>query len=314
MANPRKHLNAAELSRLKLLELEARTIVEGWISGRHKSPLRGFSVEFAEHREYSPGDDLRRLDWKVFGRTSKLHVKQFEQETNLTCQMLVDASESMGFGSGSWPDASRVPYSKFDHAAVAAVSLAHLLLQSGDSVGLTVYGQEAVEALGASGKNDQLRSMLEIFARGPTSQATRLAPVLEGLAGKMTRRGIVFVFSDFLDDHEAILRAIRLLAHLGQEVVVFHVLDPWELEFPFEGPLLFRGLENEPDLDTDPATLKTPYLERLEAWRKGIESSLIGMGMDYLLLRCDESIGSSLAGYLRGRSGRKLKVGRGGRS
>jgi uncharacterized protein (DUF58 family) len=314
LANQQKHLRPDDLARLKLLEVEARSIVEGWISGRHKSPLRGFSVEFAEHREYAPGDDLRRLDWKVFGRTSKLHVKQFEQETNLTCQILVDASESMGFGTQCWQDHPQLSYSKFDHAAVTAVSLAHLLLQSGDSVGLTLYGEGPLSQVPVSGKSDQLNTMLEVFSGGAGNQKTRLAPVLESLAGKMSRRGIVLVFSDFLDDPDAVMQSIRLLVHRGHEVVAFHVLDPMELDLPLDGPVLFRGVEGDPSLDTDPSTLKKDYLEKLEAWRAGIENNMTRMGMDYLLLRTDEKPGARLAAYLRGRAGRKLRNKQGGRS
>ena len=311
MTNNRKYLDADVLARLQGLELEARTIVQGMISGKHRSPMRGFSVEFAEHREYAAGDDLRRLDWKVLARTEKLYLKQYEQETNLACSMLVDCSESMAFGSENWMESKSGIRTKFDHAAIAASVLAYMLQHDGDSVGLYTFNYKVLNRLSPSGRGSQLEAIFEILSLGPTTGKTNLPILLHEICERKVRKGIVFVFSDFLDDMNGVIQGIRHLNHLGHEVVAFHVMDPQELDFPFQDPTLFRGLEGEPQVDVDPASLRQGYLDNLEEWRGNLQSELRKLDSDYILLRTDEPLGDLISAYLRGRKSRQRKEMRG---
>ena len=311
MSNNRKYLDTDVLARLRLVELEARTIVQGIISGKHRSPMRGFSVEFAEHREYSAGDDLRRLDWKVLARTEKLYLKQYEQETNLACSMLVDCSESMSFGSVPWQKTKSEIRSKFDHAAIASSVLAYLLQHDGDAVGLYTFNDKVLNRLSPSGRVSQLEAIFEILSLGPTTGKTNIAPLLHEVCERMTRKGIVFIFSDFLDDMDSLMEGIKHLNHLGHEVVAFHVMDPQEMDFPFQDPTLFRGLEGEPQLDADPVSLRLSYLENLNRWRTSLREELRKLDSDYVLLRTDEVLGEVLSEYLRGRKSRTRKEMRG---
>jgi len=311
LSNNRKYLDADVLARLRLVELEARTIVQGIISGKHRSPMRGFSVEFAEHREYSAGDDLRRLDWKVLARTEKLYLKQYEQETNLACSMLVDCSESMSFGSVPWQKTKSGIRSKFDHAAIASSVLAYLLQHDGDAIGLYTFNDKVLNRLSPSGRVSQLEAIFEILSLGPTTGKTNIAPLLHEVCERMTRKGIVFIFSDFLDDMDSLMEGIKHLNHLGHEVVAFHVMDPQEMDFPFQDPTLFRGLEGEPQLDADPVSLRLSYLENLNRWRTSLREELRKLDSDYVLLRTDEVLGEVLSEYLRGRKSRTRKEMRG---
>lgn len=311
MSNNRKYLDADVLARLRLIEFEARTIVQGIISGKHRSPMRGFSVEFAEHREYSAGDDLRRLDWKVLARTEKLYLKQYEQETNLACSILVDCSESMSFGSVNWQKTKTGLRSKFDHAAIASSVLAYLLQHDGDAIGLYTFNDKILSRLPPSGRVSQLEAIFEILSLGPTTGKTNLAPLLHEVCERMTRKGVVFIFSDFLDDIDSLMEGIRHLNHLGHEVVAFHLMDPQELDFPFQDPTLFRGLEGEPQLDADPVSLRQSYLENLDRWRNNLREELRKLDSDYVLLRTDEVLGEVLSEYLRGRKSRLRKEMRG---
>ncbi len=308
MSNSRKYLDANALARLRLIEFEARTVVQGIISGRHRSPLRGFSVEFAEHREYSAGDDLRRLDWKVLARTEKLYLKQYEQETNLSCLMLVDCSESMDFGSVPWLGEKNRLRTKFDHAAIAASVLSHMMQHDGDAVGLYTFNDKVLNRIAPSGRVSQLEAIFETLALGPTTGKTNFAPMLHEVSERMNRRGVVFVFSDFLDEMESLMEGIRHLNHLGHEVIAFHLMDPQEMDFPFQDPTLFRGLEGEPQLDADPASLRQSYLENLNAWRTDLQNELRKQDTDYVLLRTDELLGEKLSEYLRGRKSRFRKA------
>src|SRR4051812_25670177 len=286
----------AVLARVDRLELEARQFVEGYLAGRHRSPRHGFAVEFAQHREYAPGDDIRHIDWKVYGRTERFHLKQYEQETNLVAWLLVDASESMGYGSG--------PRTKYDTAAVAASAMAFLVLQQADSVGVGTVAGGVRGFLRPSGGTNQLREAVRVLADGPFGGPANLGPSLHELAARTGRRGVVFVVSDLLDDVPDILAGLQHLRFHKHEVVLFHVLDTAELDFPFRHTTLFRGLEDLPEVLTDPPAVRDSYLAALNAHVEAVQAGCRGMEIDYVLLRTDADLGHDLAAYLQKRSGR----------
>jgi uncharacterized protein (DUF58 family) len=290
-------LSPEVLARIDRLELEARQVVEGHLAGRHKSPRHGFAVEFAQHREYAPGDDIKHLDWKVYGRTERYHLKQYEQETNLVAWLVVDASESMKFGSG--------PRSKYDTACTAAAALAYLVLQQSDAAGLATIAGGVRDFLRPSARSgSHFRELLRLLAAGPSGEPSAAGRVLDELAGRLGHRGIVFLFSDLLDDVPDLLEGVRHLRFQKHEVVVVHVLDPAELEFPFRHPTLFRGLEQLPQISTDPLSVRESYLEELGKHLAAIRDGCRSLETDYVLLRADADVGADLATYLRKRAGK----------
>jgi len=289
-------IDSAVLARIEKLELEARHVVEGHLAGRHRSPRHGFAVEFAQHREYAPGDDIKFIDWKVYGRTERFHLKQFEQETNLTAWLLVDASESMAYGSGE--------RTKYEVAATAATALAFLVLQQTDSVGLATVANGIRQFVRPAGRLGQLRELARVLVDPPTPGAANLGAAMHELAGRTGRRGIVFVVSDFLDDVPEILTGLQHLRYFKHEVVFVQVLDAAELDFPFRHPTLFRGLETLPDVLTDPLGVREHYLRELGKHLTALESGCRDRETDYFRLRTDANLGHELASYLQKRRGR----------
>jgi uncharacterized protein (DUF58 family) len=290
-------LDPAVITRIERLEWEARQIVEGLLAGRHRSPRHGFAVEFAQHRPYVPGDDLRYIDWKVYGRTERFHLKQFEQETNLTALMLVDASESMAYASGS--------RSKFATAAVAAAAMSYLILAQSDSVGLILLADQAAPTeLRPASQLIQLREICRQLAMGPSRRAVDIGQLLHQLAAQTGRRRMIFLFSDLLDEPQALRQGLQHLLFYRHEVVVFQVLDAAELDFPFRQPTLFRGLEGLPDVLTDPAIIRQSYLQGFQAHCDQLRQICRELEVDYVLLRTDADIGRELAAYLQQRRGR----------
>jgi len=284
------------LARVDRLELEARQFVEGYLAGRHRSPRHGFAVEFAQHREYAPGDDIKHIDWKVYGRTERFHLKQYEQETNLVAWLLVDASDSMKYASG--------PRSKYDLACSAASALAFLTLQQADSVGLATLAGGIRAFLRGRGGMNQLREACRALADGPYTGAAELGKNLHELAGRTGRRGIVFVFSDLLDNVPEILTGLQHIRYQKHDVVLFHTLDAAEVDFPFRHMTLFRGLEELPEILTDPIGVRESYLKAFEEHSAAIQDGCRGMQIDYVRLRTDADLGHDLAAYLEKRLGK----------
>jgi len=284
------------LGRVDRLELEARQFVEGYLAGRHRSPRHGFAVEFAQHREYAPGDDIKHIDWKVYGRTERFHLKQYEQETNLVAWLLVDASDSMKYASAQ--------RSKYDLACSAAAALAFLVLQQADSVGLATLAGGIRAFLRGSGGMNQLREACRALADGPYTGPANLGKNLHELAGRTGRRGIVFVFSDLLDDVPDILTGLQHIRYQKHEVVLFHVVDGAEVEFPFRHMTLFRGLEELPEILTDPIGVRESYLKAFEGHAAAVQDGCRGMEIDYVRLRTDADLGHDLAAYLQKRLGK----------
>ncbi len=296
------HLTPDIIARIDKLELEARQVVEGYLAGRHKSPRHGFAVEFAQHREYAPGDDTRHIDWKVYARTERYHLKQYEQETNLIAWLVLDASESMKVGTVRRPDGEVV--SKYDVAGILAAALAYLIVQQSDSVGLQTFADRPRAALRPSSSQGQFREVLRWLAEGPADRPSNVGRALRDLGGQLGRRGIVFVFSDLLDDPDDFAAGLRILRSQKHEVVVFQVLDAAELDFPFRHPTLFRGLEELPEISTDPLSVRDSYLRELAKHLEAVETVCRTLETDLVRVRTDDDVGQVLAAYLRKRTGK----------
>jgi len=289
------YLDPQVLARLKGLQLRAQRIVEGYVSGMHRSPFHGFSVEFAEHREYAPGDDLRYLDWKVLGRTDKYYLKQYEEETNLVCHVLLDASESMQYKSDA------APLSKLEYAQCAAAALAYLILHQQDSVGLVTFDSEIRSLVRASSHPSHLRDLLQVMEDTVPRRKTAIGPIFHHLAERFNKRGIVIVLSDLFDDVDAMMAGLKHFRHRRHDVVVMHVLDPAEIEFPFQQSTLFRGLEQFPNVLTDPTALRKAYLAEFNRYLRKLKTGCRRHGIDYVPLRTDHSLEMVLSTYLASR-------------
>ncbi len=288
-------LDPEMLARLAVFPLRARLAMEGYVSGVHRSRSRGVSVEFAEHREYAPGDDLRYLDWKVLGRTDKYYLKQFEEETNLACHLLLDTSESMSYRG----PAAQV--SKLEYAQRAAAAMAYLVLHQQDCVGLATFDSEVRAILRPSGNPSHLQDVLRVIEETAPGRKTSIGPILHDLAERLKRRGIVIVFSDMFDELGSVLAGLKHLRHRRHEVILMHVLDPAEIEFPFEQATLFVGLEEAGQVPADPPALRRAYLAEFGAYLRQLRAGCREQAIDYLLLRTDRPLGIVLSGYLASR-------------
>lgn len=293
-----KYFDPPTLARLQSLSLRAQHVVEGYVAGSHRSPAHGFSIEFAEHREYSPGDDLRYVDWKVFGRTDKFYLKQFEDETNLICHLVLDVSESMRYRG---PNSA---WSKLDHAATAAASLAWLILQQQDAVGLSTYDEQIRSFVRPSSNPSHLQQLLHTLENSQPKKKTSTGRVLHELADRFGRRGIVILFSDLFDDLDQLALGIKHLRHRRHDVIVLHTLDAAECEFPFRKPTLFRGLEGLPELLTDPRAVRHAYLRHFNKFLQSVESRCREMQVDYALVRNDMPLDVTLSTFLAHRMAR----------
>lgn len=296
--NNLKFLDPRTLAKLQGLELRARSIVEGYVSGVHRSPYHGFSIEFAEHREYAQGDDLRYVDWKVFGKTDKFYLKQYEEETNLVSHMLIDTSESMRYRS------AEAPLSKLEYAQCVAASLSYLILQQQDSVGLVTFDSEVRALINASANPSHLKQLLYVMENSRPQRKTRTGPIFHDLAERLKRRGLVLILSDLFDDVPSMMAGLKHFRHRRHEVVVFHVLDPAELEFPFRQTTLFRGMEELPDVLTDPRALRGAYLDEFGKFVQSVRKGCRAERIDYVLLRTDQSLEIALSSYLASRMNR----------
>ena len=270
----RKYLDPSVLNAIAGLELKARLIVEGFVSGMHRSPFHGFSVEFAEHREYVPGDDVRFVDWKVYGKSDRYYIKQYEEETNLRAWLLLDCSESMEYGGG--------PMTKIDYARHVGAAIAYLVTQQQDAVGLVTFDSDVRTVLPPASSAGHLRTLIRHLAEAKTRGKTSLGDVVRKAAERIGRRGVIVIVSDLLDRPESILGAIRQLRHERHEVVLFHLLDTDERTFPFERMTRFEGLEEMPRVMADPAALRTQYLKELEGFTRAIKRGCLGNAADFV--------------------------------
>lgn len=290
-----RFLDPAVLSKIQGLELRARRVVEGYVAGLHRSPFHGFSVEFAEHREYVPGDDLRYVDWKVFGKTDRIFLKQYEEETNLICYLLLDISESMKYqGPGS-------PLSKLEYAQCLAASFAYLVLRQQDSVGLVTFDDAIRRLVRPSGNPAHLKDLVSVMEEATPTEKTQTGPIFHDLAERLKRRGIVVILSDFFDNVETILAGLKHFRHRRHEVIVLHILDRAEQDFPFDRVTRFKGLEQLPDVLTDPRTLRKSYLTEFEAYQRRLRAGCRSQGADYALVPTDRPLDAVLTAYLNRR-------------
>lgn len=293
-----KLLDPQTLAKIQGLRLRAKHIVEGLIAGSHRSPHRGFSIEFAEHRDYAPGDDLRYLDWKVLGRTDKYYIKQFEDETNLICNLVVDVSESMRYQG---PDAS---LSKLEYAQCIAAAFAWLILQQQDAAGLVTFDDQIRSLVPASGSPVQLQQVMDVLQQSDSREKTQMGPLLHQLSGRLTRRGLVIVISDFFDEVDAIMAGLKHLRYRKHDIILLQVLDPAELDFPFQRPTMFHGLEAFPELLADPVSVRKAYRQEIEAFINDLRSQSRGNQMDYALIRTDQPFDAVLRNFLNHRNSR----------
>ncbi len=296
MDDPQKYLDPVVLAKVRSLELQARLIVEGYLSGMHKSPYHGFSVEFAQHREYVPGDDIKHVDWKVYGRTGRFYLKQYEEETNLVLWILLDASESMRYGSG--------PVSKYDYACMTAAALAYLTMHQQDSAGFVTFDSQVRAFLKPSGQPSHLKEIVHQMNKGCGAEKTSLGPIFHDLAERINRRSIIVLLSDLFDEPATILAGVKHLRYRRHEVVALHVLDGHEMDFPFQEATLFRGLEGYEDLLTDPRGLRDGYLEQLNGFMAELRRGCRSYNVDYVPLRTDANLGVVLSSYLAHRLAR----------
>ncbi len=296
----KQYLPPEVLARIGRLDLRARTVVDGVLAGLHKSPYKGNSVEFLQHREYTRGDDLRRVDWKVWGRQDRLYVKEFEDETNLRLFLLVDGSASMDYQPPRF--AATQGLTKFDYAATLAASLAWLGLSQGDAVGTAVFDKQVTASVPARTSRSHLASLVKALEQPRQKQPSDFLAVLRGLAETLPRRGLVVLCSDLLGDRDAIFKGLQLLRQRGHDLAIFHVLDDDELDFPFDGPTRFEGLELPEDLACNPRALRAGYLEAIDKFLVEARSRAAATRCDYHLVRASQPIDSVLVNFLARRN------------
>ncbi len=297
-----KHLRPEVISRVARLEIQARQIVEGFLSGGHRSPYFGQSVEFVQHREYVPGDDVRRIDWKVWSKTDKVYVKLYEEDTNLRTTLLVDLSESMQFGSG----AGRSPHglaTKYDYACTSAATLAYLLLRQQDSVGLVAFDEAIRTQVPPHTKRSHLHDILLALEAEEPKQKTDIFDVLRHVAEAQGRRGMIVVISDLLVPRPGLFKGLKLLRHRGHDVLVFHVLDDEELDFNFAGTTKFEGMEELGDILCDPRSLRDGYLAAMHTYLDELRRFCAQQTIDYRTIRTSEHIDAVLLQYMHHRIG-----------
>ncbi|MFM7035685.1 MAG: DUF58 domain-containing protein [Planctomycetia bacterium] len=292
----RRYLHPEAIARIGQLELRARAVVEGVLAGLHKSPYKGQSVEFLQHREYVRGDDLRRVDWKVWARQDRLSVKEFEEETNLRLTLLVDGSASMDYASG--------PLSKYAYAATLAASLAWLGLSHGDAAGCVVFDDAVRASSPARMKRSHLASIVEVLEsrRVGGGRQTAFLPVLRSLSETLPRRGLVIVISDLLGDRDGIAKGMQMLRRRGHDLVLLHVMDDDELDFPFDGPTRFEGLELPDHIACNPAALREGYRAALGEFLAGARQQAAAARCDYSLIRTSEPLDAALVRFLSRRA------------
>ena len=284
------------LAKIAGLDLRARMIVEGYYTGTHRSPYRGLSVEFADHRAYSQGDDLKHIDWRVFGRTNKFYIKEYEQETNLNLILLVDCSESMAYASES------AALCKHDYATSLAASLAYLALQQRDSVGLVLFDEQLTRFIRSSNNPAHWKTLVHELAGQTGPHKTSIRAVLDDLAERLTRRALVVVISDLFDDREDICKGLLHLRFRRHDVVVFQVMDHAEISFPFRGPTLFEGLEQAGQLFTEPRSLRNRYREEVEDFSTHMRVACRKMNIDFARFDTSEQLDSAIGAYLATRA------------
>lgn len=294
MPDSRRYLRPDTIARVARLDLRARYVVEGFLSGQHRSPYLGQSVEFLQHRAYAPGDDLRRIDWKAWAKQDRYYVKQYKEESNLRCELVVDVSKSMRYGRG--------PLTKYDYAATVAASLAYLLLRRQDVVGCLAFDEKPREVVPPRHHPSQLDSILRALSQSEPRDKTDLGGVLRDVSQRWAQRGVIVLLSDLLAPREGLARGLALLHQRGHDVVVLHILDDDELDFPFVGSTRFEGLESTDELLCNPRALREGYLEALGGFLHEVRQICARHDADYELIRTGQPLDAALAKFLHRRA------------
>lgn len=290
----KNYLDPSFISKLNSLELKARLVVEGFMVGLHKSPYHGFSVEFSEHRAYMQGDNLKDIDWKVFGKTEKYFIKQYEEETNLRSYVFLDTSNSMIYKSGN-----NIP--KLDYSITLAAALSYLMIHQQDAVGLTLYSEKINKFLPPKSSRAYLREILKNLANAEASEKTNTAESLSQGAEKLKRRGLVVIISDFFDDINSVLKALKHFSYKKNEVIVFQVLDPMEKTFSFGKDAIFKDLETGDELTTQPYQIQKAYREAMKEFTDRIKRECLNSNIDYNLIETSDTYDKALFRYIQKR-------------
>jgi uncharacterized protein (DUF58 family) len=293
-------LRPEALQRISRLEVKARHIVEGFLAGLHRSPYFGQSVEFVQHREYVTGDDLRRIDWKVWSKTDKYYIKQYEEDTNLRTTLLVDVSESMLFASGK--------ESKYEYACTVAACLAYLLLKQQDSVGMVTFDTAIKNQVPWRSKRNHLHSILTALDNDQPQNKTDMYEILSEVAERQTRKGMIILISDLFADRETLFRGLKLLRHRGHDVMIFHIMDPQELDFEYSGTTKFEGMEEMGDLVCNPRSLRDGYIQAVTEFLDTLRRECAKHVVDYQTIRTNENVDAVLAHFLNHRIGMRQSV------
>ncbi|MEX0717090.1 MAG: DUF58 domain-containing protein [Planctomycetaceae bacterium] len=296
----RRFLQPEALSRISRLEVRARHVVEGFLSGMHRSPFFGQSVEFVQHRDYVPGDDVRRIDWKVWSKTDKYYVKLYEEDTNLRTTLLVDLSESMRFGSGAM--------TKYEYGCTVAASLAYLLLKQQDSVGLIAFDDAVRTVVPPRSRQTHLHGILAALDAQDPVKKTDMYGVLREVAEQQTRKGMIVIISDLFAERESLFKGLRFLRHRGHDVLIFQIMDDQELDFDYAGTTKFEGMEETGDLICDPRSLREGYLEAVETFRSDLRRHCARNTIDFQTIRTSDHLDAALAHYLNHRIGMRQSV------
>jgi uncharacterized protein (DUF58 family) len=290
----RKYLDPSVITRLNSLELKARFIVEGFMVGLHRSPFHGFSVEFSEHRPYMQGDNLRDVDWKVYGKTERYVIKQYEEETNLKSYVLLDTSRSMSY-------ASQGNVSKLEYASALVAALSYMMIKQQDAVGLSLYSEKINKYLPPKSTRSYLQEILKNIASVSASDKTNTSSCLNEIAEKIKRRGLVIVVSDFFDDIDSILTALKHFRYNKNEVIVFQVLDPLERSFSFGSDAVFKDMETLDEITTQPYQIQKAYKEAMEQFVTRLKTECLNSGIDYNLIETSTPFDKALYAYIQKR-------------
>ena len=291
-----RYLDPAALAKIGNLELIAKFVVEGFISGLHKSPYHGFSVEFAQYRQYMPGDDIKHLDWKAYGRTNRYYIKQFEEETNLNCYLLLDTSESMNYGSGD--------LTKLQYASYLIASIAYFMAKQRDAVGFAYFDERLHEYLPARSSPAHLHSILLTLERIQTNKLTRMGEPIHQIAERLSKRGLVILISDLYEDEpDTVVNALEHLRYDGHEVIVFHILDNQELEFAFDRVARFVDAETDEEVIATPQAIRQSYLSHLHDFINHYKLELSRSDIDYNTIDTATPVEYALSAYLAKREG-----------
>ncbi len=291
----RKYLSPSYVSKLNSLELKARLVVEGFMVGLHKSPYHGFSVEFTEHRPYMQGDNLKDVDWKVYGKTTRYFIKQYEEETNLKSYILLDTSKSMSY-------ASEGNISKLEYASTLVAGLSYMMIKQQDAVGISLYSEKIDKYLPPKSSRAYLQQILKSLAEVKPSNKTNTAASLNSIAEKIKRRGLVIVVSDLFDEVDSVLSALKHFRYNNNEVIVFQILDPAERNFNFTSDAVFKDIENEEELTTQPYQIQKAYREAMNEFVHKIKSECLNSKIDYNLIDTSQPYDKALINYIRKRS------------